>query len=86
MSTTRVWMPVVTDHGVGEMTWSSPYTTADIFLSDGALTITATRTGEAVQTFHPNCWIRCTVYDDDGYPDFSFTNGRYGAAAKPTAA
>jgi len=81
-------MPLVLEDSVGETAWSSPGTTADIFVDSQELTITAAESGDLVQIFHPAQWLRCTVFDDDGYPLFSFTNGRYGAAAlaSPSAA
>jgi hypothetical protein len=86
--TTRVWLPLVTVDGVGETAWSSPGTTADLFTRAGDLTITAVSDGRIVQHFHHAHWLRCTVYDDDGHPDFSFTNPRYGVAgaAAPSVA
>lgn len=60
-----------------ESEWTSPNATADIF-DPGVLTVTSTLDGSIIQTFQPRSWKAVTVYDADGYPDFSFQNdGRH---------
>lgn len=73
MASVKVLIPFVTDTGVAALEWTSPHVTADVF-TPGILTITHDATGDVIQTFPVDGWLRATVYGSDGYEVFTLTN------------